>query len=604
MTSPSFDRQALVRPSDGVFRDVSWLAHSREQPAAFLSELQAQYEAQSEAPLKSKSQSGIDLYHDLVLRHVTSGRPRAALLYRDYSVQRSPARFAFRSAALPGLHTASLSYDALHQACSDRCQKWAALGLRAGDSLCIVATLSPELLIALLSGLRMGLCVTVLPPRGPDFLARRLAAIPDAKISAAARYSSLLTPFRKRCLFLEELPTQPVSVSVENSSLTYAPEQPALALFSPFSACEDDCKPTVLSAAQVFGSALRDGWLALALFPFAVVSAPGGDPLQYLPLLLLCTLLHGATYLHVNAAELGSEPTVDRADDQGAIPLDVLVVSPALRDAILAGPPRPLALSVKSVQRCLFEALSPASSRWDDFVARLGLAQVACAAWLFDASAGGCLLFSLTQQGVIPRALQVAPLVSYVLSQPGAQDGVAARGSVGLWSPFAAGAGFLLSAQDDGLYYCGTFEPSHAGRPYPESEVRAVLATLPFVLDTVVICEPGDRGHVSLLLFTGPEPQELAESLSGARKKAVHEQISQRLDVSAVPSTIVLFAMFPRQRNGQIDHAYYQREYGRGALHKRERDPVFQLLDLLRASYRPSAKRPASADNALTESST
>ena len=160
-----------------------------------------------------------------------------------------------------------------------------------------------------------------------------------------------------------------------------------------------------------------------------------------------------------------------------------------------------------------------------------------------------------------------------------------------------------LSAQDDGLYYCGTFEPSHAGRPYPESEVRAVLATLPFVLDTVVIVNL-EIAAMSACCCSRTRAARACGVLVRARKKAVHEQISQRLDVSAVPSTIVLFAMFPRQRNGQIDHAYYQREYGRGALHKRERDPVFQLLDLLRASYRPSAKRPASADNALTESST
>ena len=120
--------------------------------------------------------------------------------------------------------------------------------------------------------------------------------------------------------------------------------------------------------------ALRDGWLALALFPFAVVSAPGRSS----PVSAAASALYATAWcnvnLHVNAAELGSEPTVDRADDQGPFRLMFWWSVRLCATPSLAGPPRPLALSVKSVQRCLFEALSPASSRWDDFVARLGLA--------------------------------------------------------------------------------------------------------------------------------------------------------------------------------------------------------------------------------------
>lgn len=593
------DRQDFLRPGDGVFRDLMWLEKTRDDPEAFFSDLQSQYESLGYAPLKSKQQSGIDLYHDLLLRHLPTSGSLPALVYRTFATDKAGARWSRRNQVTPGYRLARLTYSELHLACSERCQKWAALGIQPGDSMCIVSRLEPELLIALLSGLRMGLSVTVLPPSGPDFLARRIAALPDAKISASARYETLLATFRERCLLVEELPAQTVSLSIENGSFSYAPEGSALALFTPFSICGEDCSPTILSAAQVFRQTLRDGWLPLALFPGSVLAAPESDPLQYLPMLLLCTLFYGATYLHASTEDI----LLNHSDESDTLPIDVVLVSPAFRDAAVGQTHRRTPRQMTSVQRCLFEALSPSSLRWDDFVERLSLSQVACAGFLYDASAGGCLLFSPTRQGLCSRYLQVAPGLPYVLSKPGAQNDAAASGQLGVWSPFPAGSGFLFSPQDGGLLYCGTYHPSRQGRPYPEEEVRVVIETLSFVIDHTVIAASGDTGHVSLLLFTGPEPLELADELAPSRAAKVREQLLHRLDSSALPTEIALLAVYPRKLNGRVDHAYYRREYERGALRTRERDPVFRLLDLLRASY-SSTESSKQSSNSTGEEST
>ena len=141
------------------------------------------------------------------------------------------------------------------------------------------------------------------------------------------------------------------------------------------------------------------------------------------------------------------------------------------------------------------------------------------------------------------------------------------------------------------MFYCGTYHPSREGHPYPKDEVRAVVARLPFVLDCVILCEPGDRGHVSLLLFTGPEPLPLARAYASLREAQVREEIRLRLDGSAHPDSVELFAMHPRKRNGKVDEEFYVREHGQGTLRRRESEPILRLLDALRTGLLPNTER-------------
>src|SRR5262245_37116517 len=145
----AFDRIAaqLQQPGDGFFRETEWLAASWQQPDDFVAKLVRYSATHSHAPLKSSPEAGYDLYHDMVLRHPSSTRP--ALLWTDGE---------------PGLH--ALTYAELHAACSQRCAAWTAQGVKSGDALCVIASVGKELLIDVLSGLRLGMRVSLLPPRG------------------------------------------------------------------------------------------------------------------------------------------------------------------------------------------------------------------------------------------------------------------------------------------------------------------------------------------------------------------------------------------------------------------------------------------------------
>lgn len=577
---------SLTEPSDGLFRETVWKNRSQRRDQEFFIKLQSLYENQQGSVLKSKPASGIDLYHDLVVRHLPAANNRAALLYRalDYS----PAKFRdFRSeSAKSSLGMCALSYAELHESCTERCRRWQAIGLKEGDSLCIVSGVEPELFIALLSAFRLGLQVTVLPPYGPAFLGNRLAVLDKVKISALARYETLLRSFQKDCLFVEKLPNPHRISSTPVSSVTYNKEHPVLALFSPFCRFGKEPKPNIVDAVGLFCHLLRDGLVPLALFPGAILAAPGCDPLQYLPSLFLCTLFHGATYLHLGLSDLLTEGVMERPNPC----VDILVICRELRDVILDQSRLDARVSTGFARRCVLDAMSRTSTRWDDFAKKMRLTGVPCSTLLFDAGAGGGLLFSKTQLSSFPRYLEIALGSPIGLERPGSPSENATPGSIAIFDSHSPGCGILLSCEDAGLLYCGTMEPSCEGKPYPKEEVCRVVSELPFVVDCAVFCDVGDRGHTSLLVFTGPEPIELARAWETQRIKLIRELITQKLHVSALPVLVELFAMYPRRQGPTIDLVWCEREYVRGALRTRETDPMYRGFDGLRATYIPKHK--------------
>ena len=569
---------ALEQTGDGVFRDTDWLEESRSKQQEFFGLLLAHQSALSAQPFKSVPGVGIDLYHDLVIRHLQDGGERPALVYRDLGRAAQQIKSALNGLNQHAAEWEVLSYAALHDACTTRCQQWDAKGVKAGDGLCIVSALDRELLIALLSGLRMGLTVTVLPPSGPDFLKRRIAAIPKAHISCNQRYASLLRPFLNRCLFVEDLPPPAMAFASATNSLTCDAEHPALALFSPHRHIDSELQPTSVPASAVLEGALRDGLFHFSLRPGTVLAAPDSDFLQYQPGLLLTCLLHGATYLHLSAGDL----LADQFDDKWPTPLHVLLLSDRVHDSLLHRDAKPRPLVTGGLRLWLRNALSPSSVSWDDLVERYALKSVAAGALWYDSAAGGCLLFSMRSVGRPPRYLRAAPGIPFQLRQPTNRRD-ATRGGLGLWEPVKYGAGLLLMASNGGFLYTGTLRPSQHGRCYPILEVESTLSELPFVVGISAVCEPNDGGFVTLLVFTGPEPIERSRELAAPRESMLRERINTRLDPSYQPTSIELYASYPRLLNGHIDHQWCDREFHQGTLRHREEEPVFHLLDCLRA---------------------
>lgn len=559
-------RRQLQEPGDGFFRDIEWLERSRQNPQDFERELLRYHAARVMVPIKSTPQAGFDFYHDLILRHQAVLRPALLFCDSDGSMR-------------------SLTYAELHHACSRRCAAWAAQGVQPGETLCVIEAMGKELLLSVLCGLRMGLRVCLLPPLGPDFLAHRLRRLPKGRIATAERYLLLLSDgeMRQRVLAAESSMTV---ASAAATSHTYGPEELALSLFSPMR--DPSAAPLEILAARAYLDALRDGLLFLGLGPGKVLAAPECHLLQYQPALLLATLLQGATFLHLGSHDFAP-------DKQGLMqtPLHVLFCPAVMRDAMLKLPPRPLA----NLELWVTSPEEQAAQAWHDWAERYTPQTTHAATMLFDAASGGCVLFSLRRCGEPPKLLQPVPGRPFVLRDPtGSSEPAPPESGHGILSPLPDANGVLLSRLDQAFVYGGSARPTRGVRSYPTAEIEQVVSSLPFVLGVSIVAQRGDAGAFALLVFTGPEPLDVARELSAPRTKAVCDQIRVRLGPEFLPTNVELFAMFPRYRGRLLDHGWCARQYQSGALRQREGQPLFRLLDRLRMactrsySAAPSAK--------------
>jgi len=563
-------RTELHTPGDGAFRDIAWLKQSWLYPEAFAKALWQHLDARESAPRKSSLSAGYDLYHDLVLRHV--GFERTALYWLETSGR-----------------ILRLTYSQLHTLCSERRAAWRAQGAREGQCLCVLAELGTdpaELVVPLLTGLRMGLKVSLLPPGGPDFLSRRLEELSPDWVAAARRYQPLLQGIgRGSALLGEPLGPRPLDRVAEGTSHTYPADAVALKLFSPLR--EPPEHPVEVSAADAYKGALRDGHLLLGLHPGQVVAAaePGLPKMQ--PALLFCTLLCGAAFLSLRPSDFQRD--LRRSDPLSTLPrIHVLFVNAALRRAMLAAPALPVldntALLVSDPQ----EQQEPTA--WGDFTRRFGLAGTPAMSLLVDATCGGGVLFSLRRLGGPPGYLMPVPGRRFLLLQPGTNR-EPARGDHVVFEPAPAASSLLLTRAEGGYLYAGTRAPTCDGKHYPAAEVEAAIADLPFVRGATVVSEPGSRGP-TLLVFTGPETQAYARAYLDRRQTILRQRILQRLTPDHLPPRILLLSQLPRLRpDGQIDHLWCARMLLSGDLHRRGASPVFALLDRLMLTLLPALRR-------------
>lgn len=576
-------RLQLQQPGDGVMRDRIWLAESLRSPAAFAEALMQQAARLSVAPAKSQLGMAFDLYHDAVARHALGPYgSRPAMLYAT----EGPIVGQKESEPL-----CAISYGHLHAAAALVADSFRKRGVQAGDILCIIYPLGPELLLALCAALRVGAVVSVLPPQGADFLANRLRALRPQHIVTARRYHPLLKEWYGpqavplADALLEEIIIHPqqaeqtmaAAAELESSpattSLGSRPYGASDALFALFSPQRDPgWIPIAVNASSAYLGALCDG-LILGIQPAqfgTVVCAPEHRLLQYQPTLLLLVLLHGGTYLHLDAAQLVSLGS-------RLPPVDILLVEPLLRDQLLLHRAAPLR-GVRS-WLCAFTEASD-TLNWQDWSAQYELEKTPVRCWHYDAASAGCLLFSLPQRGTPPQLVYPSPGRPFSLCDPQAED-QPARGTNGILRPIPGACGLLLYEHNGGYLYGGTRWPSSGGHSLGATEVEAVTQELPYVAGAVLVPEQSDKGRASFLVFLGPHMRRMTATKRIQVEHKIREQIRQRLGPSFEPNSVRLLAALPRTKDGAIDYGWCAGQHREGQLDKRAQDPALNLIDRL-----------------------
>jgi hypothetical protein len=537
-----------------------WLSESWHKPARFWQGL-VRYHARLSSPApKSHPSDGFDFYYDLVLRH----RPERVAL-RSYCRQSG-----WRSLTIADL-------DARSTALAD---DWSQRGLGPGATVCLLLPLGDDFVAALLTALRLGLKVSFLPPLGARFVALRLGELKPDRVITSATYLPLVDG--KQTILVSDAPA--TRTATRRLLYNYAPDAPVGALFSEH--VDPTHVPLPLRADHLYLGALRDGLLLLSLRPGDMLAAPGLPLLAHQPTLVLAALLSGATFVHIEPEDLAAEPSL-----LTNLPLRAVGIAAATRDLLL----RAHVGSTRGWAHWFRNPEEPFDiDAWRRFVRQLKLAEVPTSNLAFDAASGGSVLWSLRRRGqvhaeVLPaagRPWALAALAGATADGSGPQ----ALGDFGLLAARApVRPPYILLVRAGGQYlYGGTRTPRSGGRVYPAREVAEVArGALPVVAATVVLDRAGRLGQPVrvLVAFTG------AARASAADERALRGRIAQALGADFVPDRIELVPLYPRIRDGQIDQRWCDAQQTTGMLYHKPRQPLFQLLTLLRHSLGADGKR-------------
>lgn len=575
-------RQILRPVGDGILRQRGWLQASLDDPAGFARVLFLDAAEQAESPPKSQLGATYDLFYDAVVRHgLGPAAQRPCLLYRgeDASLDVSAPLQA-------------LSYAQLYASACMLAAQWQERGTAAGDRICIIYPIGPELLIALAAALKLGLVVAVLPPLGADFLGKRLRAMQPQHVVTARRYLPLLREtVHGGALPLEDavLPSPPASrealaeilaraaerqngIGQElGTSHSYGARAAALLCFSPLR--DPAWVPQGVAAQAVYLGALDDGLILGMHHGGCTLAAPEHSYLQHQPMLLITALIHGATFIHVSAPYLVGRPARSRL-----LPaIDILVLGTPLRDLWLAAEARPL----REVRLCVTSICEAKDDvLWQDFIDRAQLRGIPFLSWHYDAACAGALLFSLRRSGIPPQLVYPAPGRPFRLGDPRIEE-APAQGPHGILRPLPGACGLLLYEHHGGYIYGGTRYPSRGGSSHARDEVEEVTAAVPYVAGAAVVADPSDRGTATLLVFVGPQLRSCSQAYLNKLEQAIREQIRSRLGVEYVPTHVQVLACLPRRNEKGIQLSWCEQQLRSGQLSRRAADPVLGLIDEL-----------------------
>lgn len=556
--------------------ESGWLQSSWNHPTQFWSALFRRYTGSGAVAPKSVFGDRYALYHDAVTRHL--GQDRAAVRW----YQR-------------GRGWQELSYEELNARCRDLSRAWTDAGVAAGDVVAVVWPFGVDFVVSVLTGLRLGACVSIMPPTARGYVGRRLANLSPDHIATGPLYRDMLAELAALLL-----PTEPAGgpsapgggpSAPGDRSHTYSSGEPCALLFSPLREAHD--MPWPVSCDDAYLRALRDGLLVFGLGAGEHFAAPGFPALQYQPSLLLAVLLAGGTYVHVPMSALSHAPELlmDR-------PLCTLGVGAEVRDLLLAA-----GLDREPPWRHWFRSPEDAGegTAWQAFVTAYKLDEVPASNVLVEAAAGGSLLAARapTSTERVRALMNVRPAagVPWVLLDSN-QSGQEAAGDVGIYAygaPDEPSLSHALIARFRGseYIYMGTPQGRRRGWLYPGDEVIAAVEELPCVDAASVVTVPSGAAFDArfvLLVFTGYDGRGPA---SRARAQDIERAIAAQVGPRFSPDRIELIPLYARRgKGGAVDHGWCRQQYHAGSLYRKARMPLFQHLTGLRRSVRDNTAAP------------
>lgn len=535
----------------------AWLEASWADPTGFDQVLFAEMRRRSRS-FSSRGDGTIDLFHDLIVRHQWE--------YRAGAGPGTAGQVAFCYVPTGGSQLCAVGYDELLGAAVRLACCWVGRGMRAGSTLCIVASPGLARVVGLLAGLCVGVRLSLVQPLGRQHVRNRLALLaPDhvASVEGLSWYG-----FCK-----EVLPLEPPRSQVVGEGLVpyrYAPDEPVLGFVSPLAHGSEAL--VVLTAGECMARLLCDGLLLLPVVKGERVSALGRVAELVEPTLWMVTWLMGGTYVELDGGVCQREPRLLRD-----AALQVVLAGGRLLPWLLAE----VEALVPSLRRWFVDPTG--ELRWQEgwrLAERLAELGVLVSNGVYLAPLGGTLAWS--PKGTRLDPLQVLPApglpwslqdVSGALSAVPVDHGVLrvegrSRGQTG---------DLLVAATQQAFGLAGATTPRIGGRCYPRDEVVELLEALPQVLKALVVVLPSrfvmNDGEAHLLVFV--DPYRDAGTVGGA---GLMELVTRELGPAARASKLEVVPLAPRLRAGKVDPVWAHGQYVSGMMFKKRESEAFRCL--------------------------
>ncbi len=589
---------------DATAERPAWLREAYADPAAFWQCTAAELMAAAPGAGSSAIFEWYTLFHEFGRRHAM-GR-RAA--FREFS---------------PAAGFREVSYDELVRQAQVVAGAWQARGVLPGASVCVVLEPSPTYMLCVLAAWCCGAIVCIIPPDGPSFVRRALAAggaatggpaspqpappqpapPPSVFVVAGTKARPWLSELDRTCLLHWEVPvhTEPL-----RSPYRFPADAIAVRAFS--SLADDWDHPAELSAEQLYFSALRDGLLLFELRAGQSIAAPGFSGVQYKPALLLMTFACGATWAELDMTELAD----GRALLDGQI--DVLGVTGAVRDLLCRSP----RLSGAKLLRWFRNVAEDGGlAAWAAFESALAPTGALGMNYFGNSAAGGSILFSAWSTRPSASGVWRTPGLPCELSEPNG-TGMPPLGDVGMLTPLKApkntagiragvppsAIGRPVIASTASIDIWVTNLGSHRGGVVlPERQLEAMLASAYAEVRAAVLVALPAHHHageqrVALLVFVRPGEQAAALGPSMA------EYLRAELGSEHTPDRVEVFELNPKLIDPKADPPEVDRsgcagQYISGTLWGKSRRRTFRELAALSGEvalvrqYKALAKREA-----------
>jgi hypothetical protein len=560
-TLEQIERQ-LCLPPGGAPREPAWLLQSYEDPRAFYLHLQQQQAPRLPVNSKSAPLKSYDFFHDAVVRNLSGGAPAFSWVDGAGTVN-------------------GLTYRELGLRAARRAACWSGAGAEPGQVICLLGSLGIELAVSLLAALKLGLVVSLLPPLGRRYLARRVNNLAPDWLDASAHYGPLMEP-----LGVKVIPREDNAAAAEEDlgrSHSYASGSVMGLLFDPAQEQSDQPRPLTSDEAYLF--ALRDGLVTLSLAEGLIYAAPGFHLLETQPSLLLGGWLCGASFLHLEPEVLARRPELLVERELHAVGINTEVRDLLTRAGASVG------------QRWRYWFRNPAESRdleaWIRFIEEAGLRGTFCGNLRWQAAVGGCTLTSARRTGMVSCGVWPGAGAPWLLGSviDPATPAVGASGVLAL-QPLAdaegdpTSSGSILARGQGEYIFAGMRGTSRMGRTYPAVEVIEALRGLQGVL-AATICQPPPTGEidgaVALLVFCGAGDHDAA-----GIQRAITARIEAELGRELLPDRIELFGLHPRRgEDGGVDHAWCQAQYLMGQLRRQAADELCCITSAIRERVAP-----------------